>query len=64
MTMHPDDVARIVELTELTADEWMLLLQKLHPGPGYSDDPAVCRLQGKISIHLEVARRRVRGGKT
>ena len=43
---------------KLTRDEILLILHALEEkhGPGYSSDEAVAKLQGKLSIMLEVAR--------
>ena len=42
---------------KLTRDEILLILYALKEkyGPGYSNDEAVAKLQGKLSIMLEVA---------
>ncbi len=42
----------------LTSTEILMLLNALHPGGGYSEDARVERLQGKLSIMLEAARRK------
>ena len=41
----------------LTAEEILLILGKIHPHFGYSSDPKVAALQGKLSVMLEVASR-------
>lgn len=43
----------------LTEEEIIFILDKISDGFGYSDDPKVANLQGKLSIMLE-AKQRVR----
>lgn len=45
------------EANELTCEEILLILDKLAPRGGYSEDPKILRIQGKLSITLEVRRR-------
>ena len=43
----------------LTKEDILLLLSKVNDGKfGYSDDPVIARIQGKLSVMLEVATRR------
>lgn len=42
----------------LTSNEIVLILDKIHPHHGYSDDPEICNLQIKLSMMLELARRK------
>ncbi len=39
----------------LSKKEILILLDKLYPGPGYSSDPEIAALQGKLSIMLHTA---------
>jgi len=48
----------VEKIIMLTSKEIVLILEKIHPGFGYSKDPGVSVLQAKLSIMLEVAQRR------
>ena len=39
----------------LTEQDIRLILDKVHPGFGYSDDPVIAALQLKLSIMLQAA---------
>ncbi len=40
----------------LTVDEIMLILTKINPNFGWSDDPQIAPLEAKLSVMLQIAR--------
>ena len=50
-------IDKFLDLTTLSAQEIVFILDNIGPDFGYSDNPKVAQLQGKLSIMLEVRQR-------